>query len=164
MSKTEGNLKLAFAGESQAFMRYTAFAEKADAEGLPDVARLFRAAARAEMVHALSHLSVLGQVGDTPANLQQAIEGETEEFKKMYPAMIKDAVAEKETDARHSFEYAMSVEMIHAKLYKKALEDPQAAPDSSYWICPLCGNTVAGAPPKKCPFCGVDESQFIEVE
>ncbi len=163
MGKTATNLEEAFAGESQASMRYLAFAEKADQEGYPGVAKLFRAAAKAELYHALSHLRALGVVQGTLDNLRTAIEGETHEFKEMYPAMIKDAVAEKEIEARHSLEYAMSIEMMHAKFFKAALDDPQANADAVYYVCPVCGNTVKGKAPSKCPFCGVDAKDFVEV-
>jgi len=162
MEKTSINLGEAFAGEAQAYFRYLGFAEKADEEGHPGIARLFRAVARAEMVHALSHQRVLGSVKGTIENLESAIKGETHEFKQMYPPMIKDAVAENKTEARYSFEYAMSIEMVHAKLFKKILKDPDAAPESVYYICPVCGHTVVGKTPRKCPYCGVDEKKFIE--
>lgn len=126
MNKTEDNLRQAFAGESQAYFRYLGFARKADQEGFQGVAKLFRAVARSEMVHALAHQIAIGSVRDTMSNLKEAIEGETHEFKTMYPAMIQDAVEEKKTDARHSLEYAMSVEMVHAQLFKKASENPEA--------------------------------------
>lgn len=163
MSKTQQNLEAAFAGESQAYLRYQAFAEQAEKEGFQGVARLFRAVARAEMVHALSHLKVLGQVKTTAENIESAIQGETHEFKDMYPSMVKDAVAENELEARHSFEYAMSIEMVHAKLFKKALKDPGTYPDAQYYVCPLCGHTVMDRAPGKCPYCGVDEKKFIPV-
>lgn len=163
MSKTTANLEQAFAGESQASMRYLAFAEKADQEGYPGVAKLFRAAAKAELYHALSHLRALGTIQGTMDNLQTAIKGETHEFKEMYPAMVQDAVTDKEIEARHSLEYAMSIEMMHAKFFKAALEDPQANADAVYYVCPVCGNTVKDNPPKKCPFCGVDAKDFVEV-
>ena len=163
MSKTKENLHQAFAGESQAYFRYLGFAQKADQEGFQGVARLFRAAARSEMVHALSHQKTMGSVRDTMTNLKEAIEGETHEFKTMYPAMVKDAVEEKETEARHSLEYAMSIEMVHAQLFKKASENPEANQDALYFVCPVCGYTVINKPPKKCPYCGVDEKKFVEV-
>jgi rubrerythrin len=163
MSKTTENLTKAFAGESQASMRYLAFAEKADQEGYPGVAKLFRAAAKAEMYHAISHLRALGVIQGTMENIQTAIDGETQEFKEMYPAMVKDAVADKDIEARHSLEYAMSIEMIHAKMFKAAMENPEANADAVYYICPVCGNTVKDNPPKKCPYCGVDAKDFVEV-
>ena len=165
MSKTAENLERAFAGECQASIRYLAFAQRADEEGLKGSARLFRAAAKAEMFHALCHLKALGTVAGTEENLQTAIAGESFEFKEMYPAMVKDAVAENEIDARHSLEYAMSIEMVHHKLFKKALEKENANPSADvYYVCPLCGNTVADAAPKKCPYCGVDAEDFVRVD
>ncbi len=162
MSKTTKNLEEAFAGEAQAYFRYLGFAQKAEEEGNNGAAGLFRAVARAEMVHALAHLKVLGTVKETVENIQAAVNGETFEFKEMYPPMIKDAVEEDELEARHSFEYAMSIEMVHAKLFKKALKDPGAIPESAYYICPICGHTVMDKAPRKCPYCGVDETKFIE--
>ncbi len=148
MSKTATNLEQAFAGESQASVRYLAFAEKADQEGYPGVAKLFRAAAKAEMYHALSHLGAMHVVQGTMDNIKTAIAGETHEFKEMYPAMLQDAVAEKEIEARYSLEYAMSIEMMHAKFFKAALENPQADSDAVYYVCPVCGNTVKGKAPQ----------------
>jgi rubrerythrin len=163
MSKTNENLRQAFAGEAQAYFRYLGFAQGADQEGFHGVARLFRAVARSEMVHALSHQNAMGSIRDTMTNLKDAIEGETHEFKAIYPVMVKDAVEEKEVDARHSFEYAMSAEMIHAQLFKKASENPEANQDAVYFVCPVCGYTVMNKPPKKCPYCGVDEKKFVEM-
>ena len=163
MSKTATNLEQVFAGESQASMRYLAFAEKADQEGYPGVAKLFRAAAKAEMYHALSHLRAMHVIQGTMDNIKTAIEGETHEFKEMYPAMIQEAVADKEIEARHSLEYAMSIEMLHAKFFKAALDNPQENADTVYYVCPVCGNTVKNKPPQKCPFCGVDAKDFVEV-
>ena len=163
MSRSEDNLLEAFAGESQASTRYLAFAEAADAEGYPGVAKLFRAAARAEVVHARNHLKAAKRINGTLDNIKTAIEGETNEFKSMYPDMVKDAVEEGDAEARHSFEYAMSIEMVHAKLFKKALENPNANRDARYYVCPLCGHTVLNEPPRKCPYCGVDSSKFMEI-
>jgi len=189
VSKTKENLEKALMGESQACIRYLAFAEKADEEGYPGVARLFRAASRSEMVHAQSHQCALGthieileqlkmpekikeavgklksegEVMGTLENLQTAIDGETHEFKKMYPAMIQASVEDKDMQARHSFEYAMSMEMLHAKFFKKAMSDLHANSETTYYVCPVCGYTVADEPPKKCPYCGVDAKKFIEV-
>jgi rubrerythrin len=163
MGKTAENLEKALAGESHAFVRYMAFAEKADEEGYPGVARIFRAAAKSEMYHAISHMKALGTIQGTLDNLKAAIEDENYESKKMYPAMVQDAVAENEIEARHSLEYAMAIEMIHAKLFKKALENPESIQEDAYFVCPLCGNVVPGKPPRKCPYCGVDAEQFVEV-
>jgi rubrerythrin len=163
MSKTEENLKEAFAGESQASMRYLAFAEKADAEGHPGAARLLRAAARAEQVHAFNHLKAMNGIGETGANIKAAADGEAFEFKEMYPAMIKEAVAENEIEARHSFEYAMSIEMIHHKLFQKALDNEAENASGNLYVCPTCGYTVRDKAPKKCPYCGVDQAKFIEI-
>jgi rubrerythrin len=163
MSKTQENLKEAFAGESQASIRYVAFAEKADEEGFPGIARLFRAAARSEISHALSHLRALGAVKGTEENIGEAVSGEAFEFKEMYPAMVKDAVAEEAIEARHSLEYAMSIEMIHHKLFSNARKEEAANAAAPFYVCPTCGYTVRDKPPKKCPYCGVDEKKFIEV-
>ncbi len=163
MSKTTENLECAFAGESQAAVRYLAYAEKADQEGLPGVARLFRAVAKAELFHALSHFRASGLMEETMDNLKAALEEETHEFKKQYPPMIQDAVADKDLDARHSLEYAMSIEMILAKLLKGAMDDPHANDETVYYVCPVCGNTVKDHAPDKCPYCGVDAKDFVEV-
>jgi rubrerythrin len=163
MGKTSENLESAFAGESQAYMKYMAFAEKADGEELPGIARLFRAAAKAEMFHALSHFRVMGGIEGTMENLKTALQGETYEFKTMYPAMVQDAIVENDTEARYSLEYAMSIEMIHAKLFKKAMEDLHANEEAVYYVCPVCGYTVMDKLPNKCPYCGVDGARFVEV-
>jgi rubrerythrin len=163
MSKTTENLEGVFASESQSAVRYLAYAEKADQEGLPGIARLFRALAKAEQFHALSHLRASGLIGETMENLQAAFEEETYEFKKVYPPMIQDAVADKELEARHSIEYAMSIEMILAKFLKGAMDDPHADDGAAYHICPVCGNMVKGEAPSKCPYCGVDAKDFVEV-
>jgi rubrerythrin len=162
--KTEKNLRDAFAGESQANRKYLAFAKKADAEGYPQVAKLFRAAADAETIHAHNHLRALNGIGTTRENLMEAIAGETHEFKTMYPEMIAAAKEEKEIIALRSFMYANSVEKVHAALYTSALDKLETGlEDVEYYICPECGHTVAGSPPMTCPFCGVDGSQFYSV-
>lgn len=163
-SKTVKNLKDAFAGESQANRKYLAFAKKAEEEGFAQVAKLFRAAAEAETIHAHNHLKALKGIGSTRENLMEAIAGETHEFKTMYPQMIADAKEEKETVALRSFMYANSVEKVHAGLYSSALDKFEAGMDDvEYYICPECGHTVAGSPPMTCPFCGVDGSKFYTV-
>jgi rubrerythrin len=164
-SKTEGNLKEAFAGESQANRRYLAFAKQADAEGFPQVAKLFRAAAEAETVHAHAHLRAMGGVGSTDENLQAAIGGETHEFKSMYPGMIADAEQEGFKKARRSFDYANQVEEIHAGLFQRAFDSlGQGVEDFDYYVCPVCGNTFEGEGPEICPICRTRRDRFIRIE
>lgn len=159
MSSKE-NLMEAFAGESQANRKYLAFAKKADEEGFKQVAKLFRAAAAAETVHALNHLEIAGGINETKENLMAAISGETEEFTEMYPNFIAEAKAEKNDAARWTFEVANKVEEIHAVLYQKALEDIGNNADADYYVCMLCGNTVEDEAPERCPICGTDKSNF----
>lgn len=164
MSKTTKNLQDAFAGESQANRKYLAFAKKAEDEGFRQVAKLFRAAAEAETVHAHNHLKELGGIKSTKANLEEAINGESYEFQKMYPQMIKDAEAEGQKGALKSFNFANEVEKIHAALYKKAVENLGKNPSVDYHVCQVCGNTVEGEPPDKCPICGADKKMFKKVD
>jgi len=164
---TIDNLKAAFAGESQANRTYLAFAKKADADGLPQVARLFRAAAEAETVHAHAHLNVLGGVKSTADNLQVAINGEAHEFESMYPEFVAEAKKEGNKGAVMSFENALAVEEIHHGLYNDALKAVSAGKDlpaSPIFVCPVCGNTVLGAAPDKCPICQTPKSKFFEVK
>jgi rubrerythrin len=165
MSKTEQSLKEAFAGESQANRKYLAFAAKADQEGLPQAARLFRAAAEAETVHAHSHLRVLGGIKSTKENLQEAIAGETHEFKSMYPEMIETAKSEGNKQAERTFHFANEVEKIHAQLYQKLL-DGLGKPQENYpyYICPVCGYTAEKAAPATCPVCGAKGEMFKKIE
>ena len=164
MSKTEENLKEAFAGESQANRRYLAFAKKADQEGYSQVAKLFRAAAEAETVHAHAHLRALDGVGTTAENLKTAISGETHEFKQMYPAMIEAAKQEGQKSAERSFSYANEVEKIHANLYQKALDNLDNPQDLDYYVCSVCGYTCEKEPPDKCPVCGSAAKAFFKVD
>jgi len=167
MSKTAENLEEAFAGESQASRRYLFFAEKAEGEGHHQIARLFRAAVEAETVHAGNHLRAMGGVGSTRDNLKAAISGESYEFTKMYPGFIEQAKSENNKKAEITFDYANKVEKIHYNLYQKALEvleagkEPKAEP---YFVCQVCGNTVSGEAPEKCPVCGAPRSKFRQVE
>ena len=163
---TQDNLQAAFAGESQANRKYLAFAAKAEAEGHPQIAKLFRAAAAAETVHAHAHLRVMGGVKDTKQNLQAAIEGEGYEFKEMYPEFIKEAEAEGNKAAVISFRNANAVEKIHHDLYTEALKTLTAGKDlpaASIHVCEVCGNTVVGEVPDKCPVCGAPKAKFKEV-
>jgi len=165
MSKSEQSLKEAFAGESQANRRYLAFAAKADQEGFPQVARMFRAAAEAETVHAHNHLRALNGIKGTKENLNEAIAGETHEFKKMYPEMIEGAKAEKNQAAERSFSYANAVEKIHARLYQTLLDNLGNIKENyPYYVCPVCGNTVEKEAPATCPICGAKGSMFKKVD
>lgn len=165
MSKTEQCLRDAFAGESQANRKYLAFASKADQEGYAQVARLFRAAAEAETVHAHNHLRVLGGIQSTRENLQEAILGETHEFKKMYPEMIETSKAEGNKEAERTFIYANEVEKVHAQLYQNLLDNlgkPQE--DYPYFVCPVCGYTAEKTAPSTCPVCGAKGEIFKRID
>lgn len=164
MSKTEKNLLEAFAGESQANRKYLAFAKKAEEEGFKQAAKLFKAAAEAETIHAHNHLRELKGILSTKENLQEAINGETHEFKSMYPAMIEEAKQEGNQGALRSFQFANDVEKIHAGLYKKALESLGENKDIDYWVCKVCGNTVEGEPPDECPVCRAKKAAFYKVD
>ena len=167
MVKTINNLQSAFSGESQANRRYLAFAKKAEEEGLKSVANLFRAAAYAETVHALNHLGIIGEVKSTVENLETAVSGETFEFDKMYPGFIEVANAEGNARAVWSFRVANQVEKIHAGLFSKAVEnlkDGIEAVDVDYFVCEVCGNTVAGEAPDRCPICMAPKKRFTKVD
>ena len=164
MSKTEQNLKDAFAGESQANRKYLAFSKKAETEGFTQVAKLFRAAAAAETVHAHAHLRVLGGINDTATNLREAIDGETYEFKNMYPDMIEAAKEEGNKAAERSFTFANDVEKIHANLYQKAAEKMGDLEEVDYYVCNVCGYTCEVEPPEKCPVCGALAQVFFKVD
>jgi rubrerythrin len=162
--KTGENLAEAFAGESQANRKYLAFAKKADEEGYPMAAKLFRAAADAETVHAHNHLKVMGGIKSTSDNLKAAVSGETFEFKDMYPKMIEEAQEENQGEARISFNYANKVEAIHADLYQKYLDNLGNNADTPIFVCQVCGNTVEGTAPDKCSVCGNPREMFNEVK
>ena len=165
MSKTEEALKEAFAGESQANRKYLAFAAKADQEGFAQAAKLFRAAAEVETVHAHAHLRAMKGIRSTKENLQEAIAGETHEFKSMYPAMIEAAKAEGHKEAERSFNFANEVEKIHAALYQKALDHLDGSQETySYYVCPVCGYTVGNEAPETCPVCGAKGKMFKKVD
>ena len=163
---TTDNLAAAFAGESQANRKYLAFAAKAEADGLPQVAKLFRAAAEAETVHAHAHLRALGGIKDTAANLQAAIDGEGHEFREMYPPFLAEAQSDGNNAAAASFRNALAVEEVHHGLYSEALQavnDGSDLPATSIWVCSICGNTVKGAAPDKCPVCAAAGGKFVEI-
>ncbi|MGC9398884.1 MAG: rubrerythrin family protein [Anaerolineae bacterium] len=164
---TMDDLKAAFAGESQANRRYLAFAEKAEEEGLPNIARLFRAVAAAETVHAHSHFRTMGGVKSTAENLKTAIAGENYEVKTMYPEFMENAKEAGERRAEITFKHAWEVEKIHEQLYRAALEqvergDIEAA---EYYVCSVCGHTHVGAePPERCPICGAKRERYMKIE
>ncbi len=167
MTKTDDNLKAAFAGESQANRMYLAFSKKAEEEGFLQIAMLFKAAAQAETVHALNHLTVMGQVKSTSDNLGTAVSGETYEFKKMYPEFIADAKKDGNKSAEISFNYANQVEQIHAALYQKALDALKSKTQPTkvdYHVCPVCGNTFEGSAPDKCPICATPKEKFTKIK
>ena len=167
MTKSEDNLKAAFAGESQANRKYLAFAKKAEQEGFPGVARLFKAAAAAETVHAHNHLRTLGGIKTTAENLKEAIEGEFYEFTSMYPEFLTNAESEDNSGAKRTFDYANEVEKIHHKLYEKALESVSEGKDieeKDMYVCSVCGYTHEDEAPDKCPVCGAAKKAFNKIE
>ncbi|MDP1833652.1 MAG: rubrerythrin family protein [Candidatus Moranbacteria bacterium] len=161
--KTQENLQAAFAGESQANRKYLAFAKKAEADGKKGLARLFRVAAEGETIHALGHLGVLGGVGDSNANLQAAIAGETYEFTEMYPRFIEEAEAEGDSAATLSFHRANEIEKEHARLFQEALDQDGDIAEQAYYVCEVCGHIEIGAKPEKCPVCGAPKDKFKEI-
>ena len=163
MAKTVDNLMKMFASGSESSIRYMVFAEAADKDGNPNAAKIFRAVAVAKKYHALSHFRATNLTDTTIENLKQALEEETYDYKNAYPSMVQDAVADEALAARHSLEYGMSIGPILAKRINQAISDPAAEVDGSYYVCPVCGNVEFGAPPDKCPFCGVDASDFEAV-
>jgi rubrerythrin len=165
MSKSGKDLQEAFAGESQANRKYLAFAKKAEEEGFTRVAKLFRAAAAAETVHAHNHLYEMAGVKTTKDNLEAAFNGEVFEFKEMYPRMIADAREENNKGALRTFTFANEVEKVHADLFKKALESlDKSVAATDYYVCQVCGNTVEGEPPDTCPVCGAKKQMFGKVD
>jgi rubrerythrin len=166
MSKSVDNLKTAFAGESQANRRYLAFAKKADEAGFPQIAKLFRAAAAAETVHALNHLRAMDGVKDTRENLEVAIAGENYEVVSMYPTMLAEAETEGDKRAVRSFNYALQTEKIHETLYRKAAElfgKGKDMPATEYYVCPICGYTHEGPMEGRCPVCNTPGEKFEKI-
>lgn len=165
MPTTQENLAVAFAGESQANRKYLAFARQAEKEGLPQIARLFRAAAEAETIHALAHLQNMGGVGTTLENLRAAVGGETYEFTEMYPPMVAQAEAEGHK-AKRMLGHANEAEKVHADLFSQALAAMESGADLStmdVYLCPVCGDVEFGTPPDKCPICGAAGSKFQKI-
>jgi rubrerythrin len=167
MSKSVENLQTAFAGESMANRRYLAFAKKADQEGFPQIARLFRAAAHAETIHAHNHLRAMDGLKGTADNLEVAIAGEHYEVVDMYPTMHAEAEKEGERRAIQTFNYALQTEKIHEALYREAadtLAKGKDLPEVEYYICPVCGHTHVGKPPERCPICNTPGSRFEKID
>lgn len=165
--QTEDNIREAFAGESAANRRYTLFAAKALNEGFPSVAKLFRAAAEAEMIHARNHLAAIDAIGSTKDNVLAASMGERSEFTYMYPAFIEKAQLERNDRAERTFDWANKVEKIHYSYFDKAyleMKEGKVPVNNTYYVCQTCGNTVTGSPPEKCPICGSPGARFKEVE
>lgn len=165
MPTTQENLNNAFAGESQAYQKYAAFAKKAEKEGFKNIAKLFRTTAEAERTHAEGHLSASEGINSTAENLEKAISGETYEHNEMYPPMYEQAVAEGHK-AKRMFGFAVEAEKVHAALYRKALEAAKNGEDLSeteIWLCPVCGHIELGTPPDNCPICGVKASMYIQI-
>lgn len=166
MSNTIDDLKTAFAGESQAFQKYTAYAKKAAADGLPNIAKLFEATAQAELIHAAGHLKALDKVQSTLDNLQDAIDGETHEFTEMYPPMLQEATIENHK-ARVMFGFAVAAEEVHAGLYQKALEAVREGKDlevTDFYLCPVCGYIELGERPERCPICNTKGEKFLQYQ
>ena len=162
---TNENLAVAFAGESQANRKYLAFARQAEKEGLGQIARLFRAAAEAETIHALAHLANEGGVGTTLRNLEEAVAGETYEFTEMYPPMVEQAKAEGHK-AKTMLDWANRAEKVHAGLFRQALEAMKGGKDLSQmevYLCPVCGDVEFGVPPDKCPICGAPKAKYQKI-
>ncbi len=164
MSKSEQNLQDAFAGESQANRKYLAFAKQAEKEGHHQVAKLFRAAAAAETVHAHSHLKQMGGIKSTTENLEEAAGGEAFEFKEMYPKMIKEAEEEDNKGALRSFNFANEVEKVHHDLYQKALQNLGKNEETDYYVCDICGYTAEGEAPDQCPVCKAKKTMFKKID
>jgi rubrerythrin len=164
MRSTAENLQEAFAGESQANRKYLAFAKQAEKDGYTQAARLFRAAAAAETVHAHAHLKAMKGIGTTAENLQEAINGETHEFTDMYPDMIKTAEDEGNKSAARTLRYANEVEKTHAALYQKILDSLENPEECDYYVCSVCGHTQENEPPEKCPVCGANAKTFFKSE
>ena len=164
MSKTQEDLMVAFAGESQANRKYLAYAKQAEREGQSQAAKLFRAVAAAETVHAHAHLRAMNVIGSTEENLKAAIAGEMHEYTVMYPGMIESAQAAGHKAAVRSFSYAHEVEKVHAQLYRHVLENIESIEAADYHVCMVCGHTVAGEAPQKCVVCGANARAFEKID
>jgi len=160
-NKTLENLMKAFAGEAEANRKYTAYAKAAEKEGKLNAAKLFRAAADAETIHALRHFEVAGKIGSTADNLKDGVAGETYEYKNMYPDFVKEAEAAGNKAAARTFTFAMKAEEVHARLYQDALDNLDQTEEVFYYLCPICGN-IEKSVPDKCSICGYPGDKFIK--
>ena len=163
MPKTIDNLLKMFTSTSESYVRYMAFAEAADKEGHINAGKIFRAVAMSKLRHSLSHFRAANLLDKTAQNLKQALEEESYDFITAYPSMVQEAVKEEAINARYSLEYGMSIGPIITKLISKAIGDPDAQEEGSYYVCPVCGYIQFGDPPDKCPYCGADGKVFVEV-
>ncbi len=160
---TDKSLEEAYEGESKAHMRYLHFSEVAEEEGKDNIARLFRAIAFAEKIHARNHAEELGKIGGTVKNLEKGINGENFEVNSMYPAYHAIAELEEEYGAQTSINYALEAEKIHEEMYedaKEAAEEDEDMELDEVYICPKCGYTHEGEPPENCPVCGLSSDKF----
>lgn len=166
MPTTPENLATAFAGESQANRKYLAFAAQAEKDGFPNVAKLFRTTAEAETIHATGHLRALNGIRETLKNLEEAIAGETYEYKEMYPPMLQQAEADGHK-AKKMFAWAIEAEAVHAELYQRALEAVRQGKDlaeDNFYLCPICGHIEFGQPDGPCPICGLPAAKYVLLE
>ena len=162
--KTEKNLAYAFAAESKASVRNAVFARKADMEGFPQIARLFRAVSEAESVHAHRYLLLMrGKIGSTEENLETAFQNEIKANVEEYPKLIKDASDEGKEGILKAFSHSRDVENRHAELYKKAMNDMLADRETTYYVCQVCGYVSEDEAPEKCPTCGAVTGKFKQV-
>jgi len=167
VSKTTDNLKAAFAGESQANRKYLAYAEKAESDGFPNIAKLFRAAADAETIHAMRHWRALGMIRTTAENLEDALAGETYEVQQMYPQFLAQAERDEEITAQYAFKGALEAEKVHMDLYARALQAAKGGSDVApfrAYTCTVCGYTHIGDPIDECPVCKAKWKAFREVQ
>lgn len=165
MPTTQENLAIAFAGESQANRKYLAYAKKAERDGFPNIARLFRTAAEAETIHALAHLRNMGGVKGTVENLEDAVASETYEHTEMYPPMLEQAEAEGHRGTS-MIGMALKAEIVHAELYQQALDAAREGRDleaTEFYYCPVCGHVEIGQPTEKCPICGAAPEKYLKV-
>ena len=157
------NLREAFSGESQANRRYLAFAKKAEEEGFMNIARLFRTAAESETIHAHNHLKAMGGIRSTRENLEEAWKGEKDEYTSMYPMFMDQAKRDANNGALRSFFWANEAEKVHGDFYERAAEVIKEGKDielKDMYVCSVCGYTVEGTPPEKCPVCGKGKEEF----